>query len=82
MECIYMYLYIIVESAKRRAERAHVPTCSACPTCPRALCALRAQVYFTDQKIKKWEIFTRAFLRVLRLILDLNFRSYRFIQTG
>ena len=74
-----MYLHIIVESAKRRAERAQVPTCSACP---RALRALRAQVYFTDRKIKKWKIFTCAFLRVLRLILDLNFRSYRFIQTG
>ena len=40
------------ESAKWRAQRAHVPyvpmrpTCPTCPTCP------RAQVYFTDRKIK------------------------------
>ena len=48
------------ESAKWRAQRAHMPyvpyvptrptclVCFTCPTCP------RAQVYFTDRKIKKY----------------------------
>ena len=54
------------------------PTCSTCPTRPRVL---RAQVYFTDRKIKKWKFCTHMFLRVLSLILGLNFRNYRFIQT-
>ena len=67
-----------------RAIRAHapcvlyvpyVPTRPNCPTCP------RAQVYFTDQKIKKWKFCTHTFLRVLSLIFGLNFRNYRFIQT-
>ena len=52
------------------------PMDPTCPTCP------RAQVYFTDRKIKKWKLCTHTFLRVLSLILDLNFRNYRSIQTG
>ena len=64
------------ESAKWHAQRAHVlylsyvptrHTCSTCPACP------RAQVYFTDCKIKKWKLYTHTFLRVLSLIQDLNF---------
>ena len=43
------------------------PTCYNCSTCP------RAQVYFTDQKIRKCKLCTHTFLRVLSLILDLNF---------
>ena len=44
---------LIIESAKWRAQRAHVPyvpyvstrsTCTTCSTCPRALLALRAHV--------------------------------------
>ena len=71
-----------LESAKWRALRAHAPyvpyvlTCSTCPTCP------RAHVYFTDWKIKKWKFCTHTFLRLLSLILGLNFRNYRFIQTS
>ena len=76
------------ESAKWRAQRAHMPympyvlyvpyvsTRLTCPTCP------RAQVYFTDRKIKKWKLCTHTFLRVLSLILDLNFRNYRLIQSS
>ena len=70
------------ESAKWRAPHAHVryvpyvPTRPTCPTCP------PAQVYFTERKIKRWKFCTHTFLRVLSLILDLNFRNYRFIQTG
>ena len=70
------------ESAKWRAQRAlsthtpYVPYVPTRPTCP------RAQVYFTDQRIKKWNLCTHTFLRVLSLILDLNFRNYRSIQTG
>ena len=43
------------------------PTRSKCPTCT------RAQVYFTDWKIKKWKLCIRTFIRVLSLILGLNF---------
>ena len=60
----------IFESAKWRAHVPNVPTrpmCSTYPTCP------RAQVYFTDRKIKKWKLCTHTFLRVLSLVLDLNF---------
>ena len=68
-----------------RALRPHAPyvpyvlTCSTCPTCP--TCP-HAHVYFTDRKIKKWKFCTHTFLRLLSLILGLNFRNYRFIQTS
>ena len=52
------------------------PKCSTCPTCPRALGALSAQVpkyILQTEKLKKWKLCTRMFIRVLSLILDLNF---------
>ena len=76
------YLCLNNESAKWHAQRAqrvlrahvpyvlyvpYMPTRPACPTCR------RAQVYFTDWKIKKWKPFTHTFVKVLSLILDLNF---------
>ena len=39
-------MFIIKESAKWRAQRANVPYVPTCLTCP------RAQVYFTNRKIK------------------------------
>ena len=69
---------ISCESAKWRAQRAHVPyvpmclTCPTCPTCP------RAQVYFTDWKIKnigfneiKWRFVYRCFQGCWTLIWTL-----------
>ena len=58
------------ESAKWRAQGAlsllnGVPNVLTCPTCP------RAQVYFTERKIKKLKFCTHSFLKVLSLILDL-----------
>ena len=53
-----------------RALRAHAPYVSTCPTC--STCP-RAHVYFTDRKIKKWKLCTHMFIRVLSLVLDLNF---------
>ena len=47
-----------------------LPTCSTCPTCPTCV---PAQIYFTDRKIEKWTFCTHTFLRVLSLILELNF---------
>ena len=40
------------ESAKWRAQRAHVPYVSYVPRRPTCPTCSRAQVYFTDQKIK------------------------------
>ena len=70
------------ESAKWRAQRAHVPYVAYVPTRPTCPMCPRAQVYFTDWKIKKWKFCTHTFLRVLSLTLSLNFRNYRFIQTS
>ena len=49
----------------------YVPTCPTCSTCPTCPACPRAQVYFTDQKMKKWKLCTHTFLRVLILILTL-----------
>ena len=75
----YLHTSVNAESAKWRAQHANVPYVlyvPTRPTCP------RGQVYFIGRKIKKWKLCTHAFLRVLSLILDLNFRNYRSIQTG
>ena len=63
-----------IESAKWRAQRVHVhyvpyiPRCLTCPTCPVCPMYPRAQVYFTDRKIKnigfneiKWKFVHSCF---------------------
>ena len=64
------YSPVNLGSAKWRVQSAHVPYVLYMPICPTCT---RAQVYFTDRKIKKWKFCTHTFLRVLSLILDLNF---------
>ena len=74
--------HVKIKSAKWRAQRAlrahvlYAPYVPMRPTCP------RAQVYFTEGKIRKWKFCTHTFLKVLSLILNINLRNYRFIETG
>ena len=67
---------LAIDSAKWRAQRAHVPyvlyvayvppwpTCSTCPRCPHALCALRADVpkyILQTRKLKMETLFPSVF---------------------
>ena len=66
------------------ALRARVPYLLYVPYVPRALRALHAlrahvlKYILQTGKFEKWKFCTHTFLRVLSLILDLNFRNYRF----